>query len=198
MRCACVTAPTPCGARLREGSCGAMDQRRQRLAGQLGTFMRQYTRKRSAGHDPNDDAARSTSDGAAVMTYPSTQGCAECTQRPGQRRRGAGVAPEDERADPSSLTRKSSLFRPPHRGSTARSQTGRRPSTRLRCGRPNPRPSGGAGGTEWSSVLAKREEEAVVGAVGELEVERPAGARPVLAGLPVVLVGAGVGVVAEA
>jgi hypothetical protein len=31
-----------------------VDQRRQRLIGELGTFMRQYGRKAHPGHDPND------------------------------------------------------------------------------------------------------------------------------------------------
>jgi hypothetical protein len=31
-----------------------MSQRRRRLVGELGTFMRQYGRKAHPGHDPND------------------------------------------------------------------------------------------------------------------------------------------------
>jgi hypothetical protein len=31
-----------------------MSQRRQRLQGELGAFMRQYGRRKHAGHDPND------------------------------------------------------------------------------------------------------------------------------------------------
>lgn len=33
---------------------GLMSRRRERLEGQLGSFMRQYGRKKHPGHDPND------------------------------------------------------------------------------------------------------------------------------------------------